>query len=269
MGGVIVAPEPPQLLEQSWAKDEKRSFCMNCGQSFTLMRRRHHCRCCGEIFCSDCWGFKCVLKLEWEYNPGDAVKVCNACAILNDQCRLLRDGVTVEVVTRKFTVAPSVSPSLSESATSSASSSSAADATATSSSSTTAAAATSEASTTDNKKTELDLTSQTRPQGLTFDVKAMLTTVGERRTDLVVEDWYPFSHNTAIRIGTNSIRISDVKAITYDDKSGLLTIHFLDEERRIKANQPLVTEKIFSGLKEIHEIMVKRKKLRLALHHEE
>jgi len=116
----------------------------------------------------------------------------------------------------------------------------------------------------------VDLSSQqTRPQGLTFDVKAMLSTVGERRTDLVVEDWYPFSHNTSIRIGTNSIRIADVKGINYDDKSGFLTIHFLDEERRVKANQPLVTEKIFSGLKEIHEIMVNRKKLRLALHHEE
>jgi hypothetical protein len=42
--------------EVIWEKDSDHTKCMNatCNLSFTLTRRRHHCRACGKIFCHSC-----------------------------------------------------------------------------------------------------------------------------------------------------------------------------------------------------------------------
>lgn len=37
--------------------DSDRSECMGCHNPFSIFRRRHHCRVCGEIFCGDCCNF--------------------------------------------------------------------------------------------------------------------------------------------------------------------------------------------------------------------
>ena len=37
-----------------WIKDEERPFCQHCGKEFYFLRRRHHCRSCGDVFCSKC-----------------------------------------------------------------------------------------------------------------------------------------------------------------------------------------------------------------------
>lgn len=51
----------PSLSEQQyvnnqarWQKDEEVTKCDNCHALFTFFKRRHHCRCCGNIFCQDC-----------------------------------------------------------------------------------------------------------------------------------------------------------------------------------------------------------------------
>ncbi|CAN0452439.1 unnamed protein product, partial [Ectocarpus fasciculatus] len=28
--------------------------CAVCGERFAALRRRHHCRCCGEVVCATC-----------------------------------------------------------------------------------------------------------------------------------------------------------------------------------------------------------------------
>ena len=38
----------------SWVDDDDRTHCEGCEAKFNLTRRRHHCRKCGEIFCSVC-----------------------------------------------------------------------------------------------------------------------------------------------------------------------------------------------------------------------
>ena len=40
----------------AWVLDRDATRCMSasCGAPFTLTRRRHHCRTCGEVFCSRC-----------------------------------------------------------------------------------------------------------------------------------------------------------------------------------------------------------------------
>eukprot|EP00939_MAST-03C_sp_MAST-3C-sp1_P001129 g1129.t1 len=61
MDGVIEKNEgeeeedPVDIVEKArWVPDEARSRCMQCDQSFSLFRGKHHCRFCGDIFCGDC-----------------------------------------------------------------------------------------------------------------------------------------------------------------------------------------------------------------------
>jgi len=37
-----------------WKPDRDAQRCGKCENSFTLVRRRHHCRACGNVFCSQC-----------------------------------------------------------------------------------------------------------------------------------------------------------------------------------------------------------------------
>ncbi|KAI0241530.1 Mitochondrial distribution and morphology protein 12 [Massospora cicadina] len=59
-----------------WMKDEHCHSCYNCNRGFTPFRRKHHCRICGQIFCSDC-----TTKMI----PGDSlgqpglIRVCDYC----------------------------------------------------------------------------------------------------------------------------------------------------------------------------------------------
>lgn len=37
-----------------WQPDEDMHNCLNCQASFSFLVRKHHCRCCGGIFCGPC-----------------------------------------------------------------------------------------------------------------------------------------------------------------------------------------------------------------------
>ncbi|XP_064646018.1 1-phosphatidylinositol 3-phosphate 5-kinase-like isoform X3 [Lineus longissimus] len=41
-------------FKQYWMPDDTCKDCYECGDKFTTFRRRHHCRICGQIFCSRC-----------------------------------------------------------------------------------------------------------------------------------------------------------------------------------------------------------------------
>ncbi|KAL1464236.1 hypothetical protein WDU94_003902 [Cyamophila willieti] len=41
-------------MKQYWMPDSVSKECYLCGDKFTTFRRRHHCRICGQIFCSKC-----------------------------------------------------------------------------------------------------------------------------------------------------------------------------------------------------------------------
>ncbi|XP_005107498.1 rab GTPase-binding effector protein 1 isoform X2 [Aplysia californica] len=40
--------------EVRWQHEDDVDDCSNCKQPFTVTKRKHHCRHCGKIFCSDC-----------------------------------------------------------------------------------------------------------------------------------------------------------------------------------------------------------------------
>lgn len=41
-------------MKQYWMPDSQCKECYDCSEKFTTFRRRHHCRLCGQIFCSRC-----------------------------------------------------------------------------------------------------------------------------------------------------------------------------------------------------------------------
>lgn len=44
-----------------WVPDTTHDSCMQCDQKFSLLKRRHHCRCCGELLCATCCSFRANL----------------------------------------------------------------------------------------------------------------------------------------------------------------------------------------------------------------
>uniref|UniRef100_M4BY73 FYVE-type domain-containing protein n=1 Tax=Hyaloperonospora arabidopsidis (strain Emoy2) TaxID=559515 RepID=M4BY73_HYAAE len=61
---------------QEWVNDAKRTNCSLCVQSFGMLKRRHHCRICGEVVCSACTVFKMV---KGDQEVASKVRVCKAC----------------------------------------------------------------------------------------------------------------------------------------------------------------------------------------------
>jgi hypothetical protein len=52
-------PLKRRLHEQSvvpWLPEEMVKLCPSCAKSFNIARRKHHCRLCGSVMCTDCSG---------------------------------------------------------------------------------------------------------------------------------------------------------------------------------------------------------------------
>eukprot|EP00796_Vickermania_ingenoplastis_P012558 gene12558-8607_t len=57
-----------------WQEDHIAKTCNRCHNEFSMLRRRHHCRACGFVFCATCSPFHAPLKKD-----GPPVRMCNAC----------------------------------------------------------------------------------------------------------------------------------------------------------------------------------------------
>ncbi|KAI9997050.1 hypothetical protein PInf_000483 [Phytophthora infestans] len=51
---VKIRPPPMSAGNQYWMPDHLCKVCYDCSAAFSLFRRRHHCRLCGQIFCYEC-----------------------------------------------------------------------------------------------------------------------------------------------------------------------------------------------------------------------
>ena len=49
---------------RKWVDDETVSNCSNCNSSFSFFNRKHHCRFCGQIFCSNCISFQASIPSD-------------------------------------------------------------------------------------------------------------------------------------------------------------------------------------------------------------
>ncbi|KNC50190.1 uncharacterized protein AMSG_06335 [Thecamonas trahens ATCC 50062] len=61
-----------------WVSDSERPSCFGCHDGFTFFKRRHHCRVCGEVFCSTC----CHDRLPIIRDAPDRIRVCDGCALV-------------------------------------------------------------------------------------------------------------------------------------------------------------------------------------------
>jgi 1-phosphatidylinositol-3-phosphate 5-kinase len=79
-GGAIA---PSREDRQHWMPDRLCRHCYACDTPFTVFRRRHHCRICGQVFCSNCSGFFVPSKNP-NQNP-DAKTILRACKMCFEQ----------------------------------------------------------------------------------------------------------------------------------------------------------------------------------------
>lgn len=60
--------------EVRWQHEDDIEDCTNCKQAFSVTKRKHHCRHCGKIFCSDC-----ISKTVNSGPNSRSFRVCDIC----------------------------------------------------------------------------------------------------------------------------------------------------------------------------------------------
>ncbi|KAK3586576.1 hypothetical protein CHS0354_001166 [Potamilus streckersoni] len=62
------------IREAQWASDRDATNCKQCDRPFSVARRKHHCRNCGDIFCNECSDNKMPHP-----SSSKPVRVCDIC----------------------------------------------------------------------------------------------------------------------------------------------------------------------------------------------
>ncbi|KAJ8600057.1 hypothetical protein CTAYLR_001849 [Chrysophaeum taylorii] len=74
-----------------WMNDDESETCMGCNLAFDSVNRRHHCRRCGMLYCSECSNYKAlvhpadaVYPPDWDsmmssFDPREPLRVCRGC----------------------------------------------------------------------------------------------------------------------------------------------------------------------------------------------
>lgn len=77
-----VSPGGSSKTNASWTPDKLISKCVGCNKEFSITRRKHHCRNCGQIFCNNC-SERVVQLPNANGNSGSGhnkpVRVCDIC----------------------------------------------------------------------------------------------------------------------------------------------------------------------------------------------
>ncbi|KAG9085391.1 1-phosphatidylinositol-3-phosphate 5-kinase, partial [Ceratobasidium sp. UAMH 11750] len=94
------------LSRDYWMDDEHCKECYDCKSIFTTWRRKHHCRVCGQIFCSRC---AANIISSSRFGQDGMIRVCNLCLqVLEDEG--LDDDDDKRSVTSAATSAPHYHP---------------------------------------------------------------------------------------------------------------------------------------------------------------
>ncbi|XP_041436171.1 myotubularin-related protein 3 isoform X2 [Xenopus laevis] len=59
-----------------WVPDHVAHNCYNCDSKFWLASRKHHCRNCGNVFCSSCCNQKAPVPSQQLFEPSRVCKLC-------------------------------------------------------------------------------------------------------------------------------------------------------------------------------------------------
>lgn len=105
--------DEPFLRRKPWVEDEAVTKCYTCNEPFTFFFRKHHCRLCYKIFCSECSKYrdqipKDLLVEEYkQYTWGDYLssfvtdvelekqRVCEECHLMVEKINSLKKIIDV------------------------------------------------------------------------------------------------------------------------------------------------------------------------------
>ncbi|GMF19252.1 unnamed protein product [Phytophthora lilii] len=66
------------IQRATWVKNNERTTCNLCTRNFHALRRKHHCRRCGEVVCSDCSTVEAIDLPAIGYSK---LRLCKVCSI--------------------------------------------------------------------------------------------------------------------------------------------------------------------------------------------
>ena len=75
-----VQEAPLDQTDQRWQRDADAPHCSECCASFGMLRRRHHCRQCGKVFCGACAAGRL---------PRSRLRACDACVAATERTLML------------------------------------------------------------------------------------------------------------------------------------------------------------------------------------
>lgn len=71
----------PLASRHQWVKNQDRAACVVCWKPFhAILRRRHHCRACGEVICGSCSSLRSTATLLRHSQKLEKVRVCHMCS---------------------------------------------------------------------------------------------------------------------------------------------------------------------------------------------
>ncbi|KJE88465.1 Mtmr2 protein [Capsaspora owczarzaki ATCC 30864] len=82
-GSSTTSSSTTSLPSVLWVPDEMVTSCRHCHCAFTLTKRRHHCRECGQIFCGLCSDFELVVPRIGKNTPSRVCLNCHALLTTN------------------------------------------------------------------------------------------------------------------------------------------------------------------------------------------
>lgn len=75
LGAASSGSSSPATVE--WMSDKDTKTCLGCDKSFGVLLRKHHCRCCGRIFCDACSPHRNELPPAFELKGPQ--RTCDSC----------------------------------------------------------------------------------------------------------------------------------------------------------------------------------------------
>ncbi|MDA7838846.1 FYVE zinc finger domain-containing protein [bacterium] len=107
--GVTLQPRMPT----TWIPDERVQRCFSCNASFSILRRKHHCRSCGRVFCDACTSYREKMPSYFQtFAPSpvsfseSSLRMCAPCA------GSLRKAIKIEWLVRAIATMPLTFPEL-------------------------------------------------------------------------------------------------------------------------------------------------------------
>ena len=82
------------VSRHEWVNDKERSGCNLCMRNFHTWRRKHHCRMCGEVICSDC---SMIRVVPLAIVGPSKLRLCKACLSRSKNTPIAREECTVMV----------------------------------------------------------------------------------------------------------------------------------------------------------------------------